>query len=150
MKLIRLIPPPITAVFLIIAAKMMSSSIPGSKIILVRSEFFALLITTLGVVLMLWSFILFRKLRTTLNPNKTPDKIITEGPYRISRNPMYLGLVLCMLGFSLWQGELFLFFATVLFFFLMDRIVIPYEEKLAQEGMKSLYLAYAKSVRRWI
>jgi len=88
--------------------------------------------------------------RTSLNPFGTPSVLMTGGLYRLSRNPMYLGVVLiylggCLLVQSLWPLPLLL-----LPLGLLDRVVISYEEASMQRTFGSAYDTYRARVRRWL
>lgn len=93
---------------------------------------------------------LFRKTGTTVNPTKAPDRLVTGGIYRRTRNPMYLGMLMILAGFPLLvespAGLLF----PVIFFFLMDRSVIPKEEKVVEAVFGEAYREYKSRTRRWI
>lgn len=150
MKLFIKIPPPITAILLIIVAHLITLVFPEMKVVFFKSLLLAALFMLVGIGIIAWSFILFQIKRTTLNPNKKPQKMIISGPYRLSRNPMYLGLLLLLLGYALWRGEIIFLIPPVVFFFLMDKVVIPFEEKLVKEGMGDKYENYLKTVRKWL
>ena len=88
--------------------------------------------------------------RTTLNPFGSPSLFMTKGVFGISRNPMYLGVVLiylggCVLALSLWP---ILFLSGPLA--LLGLIVIPYEEAYMQSRFGAAYVAYCARVRRWL
>lgn len=93
---------------------------------------------------------LFRIKRTTVNPTKEPDKLVTEGIYRISRNPMYLGMLLILTGLPLVVGSLIGLICPVIFFFYMDRVVIHKEEAMVENVFGELYRTYQSQTRRWI
>lgn len=58
-----------------------------------------------GVALAVWAAAFFLRLRTPIEPRHTPRVLITAGPYRITRNPIYRGLILCLIGFALLRPE---------------------------------------------
>ncbi len=88
--------------------------------------------------------------RTTLNPFATPRAFLQRGIYRLSRNPMYLGIVLiyfggCLLATSVWP-LLFLIIPVVI----LNNIVIPFEEASMRQAFGAGYEVYCARVRRWI
>ena len=98
-----------------------------------------------------WSVLLFKKTNATLNPNKKPTQIITAGPYKISRNPMYMGLSLILLGFAFLNGELVFFAPPVIFFIIINSFVIPYEETMLANAIgNETFKNYSQKIRRWI
>jgi len=88
--------------------------------------------------------------KTTVMPTKAPDKLVTEGIYRLIRNPMYLGMLLILSGFPLIIDTIIGFVCPVIFFSLMDRIVIPREEKVVESVFGETYREYKSKTRRWI
>jgi protein-S-isoprenylcysteine O-methyltransferase Ste14 len=116
----------------------------------------ALISTTAGAVLFAvgaviagWGLVLFGKAKTTTVPGKLSGKLVTWGPYRFSRNPMYVGLVLAYLGEA---GLLKQIWPVVLLPFTVAYInwtVIPVEEAKLEEAFPNGYKQYRLQVRRW-
>ena len=76
--------------------------------------------------------------------------LLTEGMYRYSRSPMYLGLLLLIIAATIWFGTLFGIIISLFFILLMNILqIIPEEEALLQIFGEE-YLEYKKKVRRWI
>lgn len=149
MKIFRIIPPPAIALLMVLIAYVLNILFPGP--VIYQSDALFVILLVLGVVIVGWSVLLFRRSRTTLNPNKKPDQLITSGPYRISRNPMYLGLLLFLLAFAFSKGELVFFVTPIVFYIVMDNIVIPFEEKMIAETIgEKKYVIFTQKVRRWL
>ena len=80
-----------------------------------------------------------------------PDVLVTQGVYRYSRNPMYLGFVVALLGSSLLMGaSISSFLLVALFFIITDRWYIRFEELEMTKKFGAEYQAYSNNVRRWI
>lgn len=97
-----------------------------------------------------WALVIFRKARTTTVPGRTSSKMVTWGPYRFSRNPMYVGLVLAYIGEA---GILRQFWPLVLLPLIvayLNWVVIPVEEGRLTEAFGGEYEIYRGKVRRWI
>ncbi len=92
----------------------------------------------------------FNKHKTTIKPYEEPTALVTDGLFRVSRNPMYLGAVLLLTGAAITLGSLSSFIIVPVFFFLMNEIFIKPEEKMLEEKSSEAYLAYKKQVRRWL
>lgn len=92
----------------------------------------------------------FQKAETNVNTFERPDVLITSGRFRISRNPMYLGLLLVLLGVAVLIGNLFTFLGPLIFFLAAACWYIPFEEEAAEEMFGSAYLEYCETVRRWL
>jgi len=103
-----------------------------------------------GGVMNVWTDTVFKKSNTTVKPYLSPTTLITHGPFRISRHPMYLGMTAVLLGAAVIHGSLIGFVLTVLFVVTMDIGFIPLEEKKCREAFDQQYLDYQKKVRRWI
>jgi protein-S-isoprenylcysteine O-methyltransferase Ste14 len=104
-----------------------------------------------GISLGAWAFGLFRQEGTELNPaSETNRKLVLRGPYRFTRNPMYLGLVLLSLGIGVWTGALFLFAVPVLVFAVANWVHIPFEEAKMRRQFGSAFDDYVRAVRRWV
>jgi len=102
-----------------------------------------------GFALMFWAFKIFSKKGTPKDPKKVPTTVVTSGPFRITRNPMYIGMILIMLGVASMIG-LLVFLAPIAFFIRMNFIYIPQEEKLMEKLFGQEYLNFKTKVRRWI
>jgi protein-S-isoprenylcysteine O-methyltransferase Ste14 len=104
-----------------------------------------------GFVPPLWAVALFRRERTELNPTSAANqKLVTGGPFRFTRNPMYLGLVIITLGVAVWTGAWPMFLAPVAVFATTNWVHIPFEEAKMRRQFPAEFDDYARRVRRWI
>jgi len=144
------IPPPILAL-LMIGLVYLSSLLIGSVSFDYQASLSVLLVIV-GLSCALPSFRLFARNKTTISPF-TPSEtsvLITEGMYRYSRNPMYLGLLLLIIAATIWFGTWFGIVISLIFILLINILqIIPEEEALLQIFGEE-YLEYKKKVRRWI
>lgn len=116
------------------------------------SSFVALLIAFLGVVFALLGVYQFRKQGTTVDP-RIPEKsasLVTSGVYQFSRNPMYVGMLLMLVGWVIYLGNIASFIMLPVFILYMNRFQIMPEETFMAEKFGSAYQQYQKSVRRWL
>jgi protein-S-isoprenylcysteine O-methyltransferase Ste14 len=97
-----------------------------------------------------WCLVLFRRSKTTTTPGETSSALVIAGPYRKSRNPMYVSLTLLYLGEMGILGQLWPLLPLLLVLLYLDRIVIPIEEARLAERFGEAYERYAASVRRWL
>jgi len=103
-----------------------------------------------GAVVAVAALLHFHAHRTTHNPFGLPTALVTTGPYRFSRNPMYVGLVACLLGVGVLRGTWpFLAVAPVLFVVLRAAFV-PYEEARMERLFGAEYVAWKARTRRWL
>lgn len=103
-----------------------------------------------ALLLMLSSVGMFLGSRTTLIPFGNASRLIASGPYRITRNPMYLGLVLLYVGVAGVLGEPWTLILLPLPVLLIHRIVIPFEEARMRQIFGDTFASYCDRVRRWI
>ena len=121
-------------------------------------ELLDLCIVWLGVVLVaisfaisVWAFLLFRSEGTEINPTSETNKsLVVRGPFRFTRNPMYLGLVLLTLGIAFWVGSLPMFAVPLLVFATANWVHIPFEEAKMRRQLGAAFDRYMRQVRRWI
>lgn len=92
----------------------------------------------------------FRRARTTLIPNRPASAIATGGPYRFTRNPMYVSLVALYVGVTLLVNSWWPFLFLPVVIVLIDRTVIAREERYLASAFPQEYAAYASRVRRWL
>lgn len=113
-------------------------------------RFFGIILIIIGLAINIWADGLFKKEKTTVKPNRASSKFITEGPFRFSRHPMYLGFVLLLLGIAIVLGSLSSFFAPIMMFITLEKKFIPLEEKQMEKYFGKKYLEYKSRVRRWL
>lgn len=104
----------------------------------------------LGVVLDLWALREFLRRKTHLLPFRPARVVVVEGPYRWTRNPMYLGMLSLSLGLALLVDSLWALLASALFFLVLDGWVIPREERYLTRRFGNDYRAYCRQVSRWL
>lgn len=92
----------------------------------------------------------FRAAGTPVPGNLPTTAIVRTGPYRFSRNPIYLAFTALQVGIALWLGSLWLLITLVPALALMSVRVIPREERYLEARFPSEYLPYKSSVRRWL
>lgn len=124
--------------------------LPIRSIIHPPLTYFGLVAIIAGVALNKSAVGLLRRKLTTVTFGEKPSVLVTDGPYRISRNPIYLGGVVVLLGESVFLGSLVTLIFPFILFLLLDRIYIPDEETLMEKEFGLEYLHYKKAVRRWL
>jgi len=102
------------------------------------------------LVLMFWAFATFRRAHTTIIPNLPAAALVTSGPYRISRNPMYLSLALGYAGLALMLNKGWPLILLPIALVAIDRLVIAREERYLASAFRDEFGAYARRVRRWV
>ncbi len=108
------------------------------------------MVTLLAVGLFVSATRTFRAARTPVPGNRPTTTIVRTGPYRFSRNPIYLAFSLFQLGLAFWVNSLALLITLIPALALMTLVVIPREERYLEARFPSDYLSYKASVRRWL
>jgi len=110
-----------------------------------------LVLLFLGLGIANWHKALFARRKTNIFTFEQPDRLVKEGLFRYSRNPMYLGFVLALGGVVLLvRGGWVSWLIWGFFGLVVDRWYILYEEKVMQNKFGEEYLAYREEVRRWL
>lgn len=104
----------------------------------------------IGVAIAFAALRLFKRAGTTTVPFARPTTLVFRGPYRFSRNPMYLGLALVHLGVAVSLGQLGPLLALPPLLVYLDRIVIPVEERHLTASFGEAYVGYRARVGRWL
>jgi protein-S-isoprenylcysteine O-methyltransferase Ste14 len=102
-------------------------------------------------VLPVWAIAVFRREGTEINPTSPANRsLVVDGPYRYTRNPMYLGLVLVTLGIAIWIGAWPMFLVPIAVFATTNWVHIPFEEAKMHRQFGAAFDEYAGRVRRWL
>jgi protein-S-isoprenylcysteine O-methyltransferase Ste14 len=104
----------------------------------------------LGAALALWCAREFRRAGTPIVPFLEPTALVTRGPYRISRNPIYVGFTLALIGVAALLGSSSPFVVVPVFVWIMHRRFVEPEERLLEHRFGEVYRAYKAQVRPWI
>ncbi len=102
----------------------------------------------LGIVI--WAFATFLRHRTAIYPNQPAARIVRDGPYRWTRNPMYLSMTLMYIGLVLLVNALLPLLLLPAVLVLLVMLVIRREERYLRSAFSDEYAAYCRDVRRWL
>lgn len=147
-----LVPPPVLAAGFVgtvwISARydaLVHASFPGQWIV-------ALTLVTAGSLISFIGILELMRARTTINPMApgSTTTVVSSGIYRLSRNPMYLGLALAGLGFAVWQSALVGYPLVFAFCLYLTRYQIIPEERALIARFGAEFHEYMNDVRRWI
>jgi protein-S-isoprenylcysteine O-methyltransferase Ste14 len=123
---------------------------PLAKIFSFPWNLLGLLPFAAGCVLNTFADKAFKKCGTTVKPFQESTTLMTDGAFRLTRNPMYVGFVLILLGIAIFVGSLTPYLVVIVFPLLMDKIFIRVEERMLEDTFGEAWLEYKKKVRRWI
>lgn len=142
--------PPLITLVIALAMLAVSSLLPQGRLIPPPWNALGLTWIALGVAMNLWSVRWFRFKQTSINPRGNPNYLAQEGLYRYTRNPMYLGMLISLLGLSFYLGSLFTLLGPALYVWMLQTQFIRREEQILQVRFGEAYTQYAARVRRWI
>lgn len=103
-----------------------------------------------GIALNLLTDSAFKRRATPVSPDAVPTAFVASGVFRLSRNPMYLGMALIVAAAALLVGEPLGMLVALALIAVMDRLFVPGEERNLELAFGSSYLDYKAKVRRWI
>jgi len=107
-------------------------------------------VVIIAVILFVSAVRTFRRAGTPVPGNQPTTTIVRDGPYRFTRNPIYLAFSLFQLGLAFLVNSIWLLLTLAIAFVLMSLIVIPREERYLERRFPAEYRSYTKSVRRWL
>jgi protein-S-isoprenylcysteine O-methyltransferase Ste14 len=153
MRVLELIvPPPIVALLVGTAMWFASRTGPSPELPLLVRIAGGLAVALLGGAIAAAGDVAFKRAKTTINPLRPENttSLVTSGAYRYTRNPMYLGLLLVVLGWAVYLLSPWAFLGPVAFVLYITRFQIVPEEKILGAKFGEAYSNYTSQVRRWL
>ena len=153
MHVLELKVPPV-AVVLSIAALMwlVSWAVPKLGFVFPARNLLAVSLGVTGAVTSMLGVVSFSRAKTTVNPMK-PDassSLVVSGVYALSRNPMYLGFLLVLIGWAVFLANVLAFLLLPAFIFYMNRFQIEPEERALTSLFGQAFVAYKSRVGKWL
>ena len=153
MRILELKVPPL-AIGVLLAALMwlVSWAVPALTFVFPSRKLLALSFTVAGAIVILVAVTSFRRAKTTLNPMDpaSSSSLVRSGIYKLSRNPMYLGFLLVLVGWAVFLSNALAFVFLPAFIFYMNRFQIEPEEKALAGKFGQEFVDYKSRVRRWL
>ncbi|HET9951315.1 MAG TPA: isoprenylcysteine carboxylmethyltransferase family protein [Candidatus Eisenbacteria bacterium] len=147
------IPPPFLFAGGFLAGVWLRRFVPGDALparFAVAARAAGLPLVAAGVAFALWGILTFFRAKTTIVPHRAVSSLVDHGPYRLTRNPMYVGLTAAYTGLALVQNRLWPFaFLPFVLAILVAAVILP-EERYLEERFGDDYRAYKRRVRRLI
>ena len=145
------LPPPVWAFVYLAIAGLLSAMYPWRALLDLRVVWLGVALVGLGAALSTWAFVLFQSEGTEVNPTSERNtSLVVRGPFAVTRNPMYLGLVIVTLGIAFWVGLLPMFAVPALVFATVNCVHIPFEEAKMRRHFGVAFDDYLRRIRRWI
>ena len=108
------------------------------------------LIIAVAIGIDLWVLAIFKKHRTNIRPDRPAEALVTSGPFAFSRNPIYVGNVMIILGFGFMKGSMWYLLLVPFLFFALEYLAIKREEAHMAARFGQAWMSYASRVRRWL
>jgi protein-S-isoprenylcysteine O-methyltransferase Ste14 len=152
LKLQTRIPPPLWALLFGAAMWQLHRRLPLVQWLDPPWHRLGLLPAVLGATIDLWSAAVFRRAGTTVNPLRPEraTRLVRAGPYRVSRNPMYLGLALVLSGWAIWLGSASPCALVPAFVLCLTWLQILPEERALRAAFGQEYARYCGDTHRWL
>lgn len=131
---------------------LLAGTLPELAVAIPARPAIAALLLFAGAGIAMAAIAAFRRARTTVNP-LAPERasaLVATGIYRYSRNPMYVGVALILLGWAVWLGHPLALAAVPLFVLYIDRYQIAPEETALAQRFGAAFAAYRATARRWL
>jgi protein-S-isoprenylcysteine O-methyltransferase Ste14 len=142
--------PPVLVSMLVLAAFFLNKLFPLPLVFPQMLVWIGYALVLIGLGLAISAAGGFMRARTTLDPHGTVSNIVTSGPYRFSRNPIYLGFVCLLIGFPFIFRIYWGLILSPLLIVLMNLLVIRHEEAYLEKKFGERYTSYKSRVRRWL
>jgi protein-S-isoprenylcysteine O-methyltransferase Ste14 len=146
----KFVHPPILALGFIILGILLGNFLPILISLTATLRVIGLPVALIGLLIGLSGFLEIRKADTTLDPHGTVTQVVSSGIYRVTRNPMYLGFLLMVIGFPLASTSFWGVILAPFFILTMNRLVIEKEEAYLEKKFGEGYTGFKSGVRRWL
>lgn len=146
------VPPAVVTFVFIVLMYFVSSIFSFLNIDFMFQIFLSVETAVSGFVLIVAGSYVFNEKKTSINPLKpqSATSLVTNGVYKFTRNPMYLGIVIILFAWLLFLGNILNIVNIVLFVLYMNKYQIIPEEKALEKLFNEEYLSYKAKVKRWI
>jgi protein-S-isoprenylcysteine O-methyltransferase Ste14 len=142
--------PPIYALLALLVMLALHYLWPVAHIISGSARYVGIVLIGIGLGTASWARVLFNHAGTTIKPYQESSDLVVLGPFRFTRNPMYVSLILVLTGTAVLLGSLTPFLVIPVMAMILDRKFIRVEERMLEEKFGESYRSYKSSVRRWI
>jgi len=146
----RLLVPPVYFLMALLLMAFFHQIAPAAQLIVAPYRYAGIVLMALAIALILWAALLFRRAGTNIRPFLPATALVTSGPYRFTRNPMYLGMAGTLLGAAVLMGSITPFVVIPAFMALISDRFILGEEAQLQAAFARDYVEYKARVRRWL
>jgi protein-S-isoprenylcysteine O-methyltransferase Ste14 len=148
-KLRKIMSPTYLLIFLILSI-VFHLIVPIKSVIVKPYNLLGIIFISIGIWFNIQTDNLFRKNETTVKPEGETSVLIISGPFKYSRHPMYLGMLLITIGMGILLGSIASFLPSLSFSLVLEFIFVRFEEDKLEKVFGQEYIKYKKKVRSWI
>lgn len=142
--------PPLLLVLMLVAGSLVTWAVPLAPLPRSVARWLGPAVSLASFMLFLWAVYSMRAAGASIPTHKSTEVIVTRGPYRYSRNPIYLAMVLLQVGIGIWVNSLWFFLSAIISAILLWHGVISREEDYLTRKFGNDYARYKAQVRRWL
>lgn len=144
------VPPPVWGAIFLVIAWLIGLALPPAPAVLTQLPL-GIVLVVVGLAIGAPAALAFRRAGTEIQPTSPSNRVlVVTGPFRFTRNPMYLGMLVMMIGIAFLIGSWPMLLAPLAFFILMNAVSMPFEEDKMARQFGDAYAAYKSRVRRWL
>lgn len=144
------VPPPFIFLAFLIVGLLLSAIFPTDLLPIALRLILGVAVMAIGLFIASRAFRVMRDAHTPIDPFEPTSAIVDDGPYRFSRNPIYLSLALAYLGLAIIVNAVWAIVLWPLVFIAVTYIIVVREEKYLEAKFGEVYTQYKSKVRRWI
>lgn len=146
------IPPPVILLLAMLFMRLVASFDTSTWLYFDYRKWVALGICFIGVAIVVSAVLSFKRAQTTVNPlaPESSSQLVTSGIFKLSRNPMYLGMVFVAIAWGIYLASIVSFIMVAIFVLYITRFQIKPEERAMQSLFGNEFENYAKATRRWL
>jgi len=146
------VPPPLVGGMVALLMWLGARLVPRADFPLPAKGLVAIALTVIGLCFGLVAYFQFRAAETTVHPLKPHESsaLVVRGIYRVTRNPMYLGMLVILAAWAVWLANALAFVLLPLFVVYLNRFQIAPEERALRARFGAAFTDYARAVRRWL
>ena len=142
--------PPVIFAISILAGVGLNNFWPRAMPYGLQDHIYGISLIAIAALLAIWARFEFHRADTDVRPDTPDSTLLTSGPYRFTRNPMYIVLTLAQLTAAVWLDNLWVLLFTIPSVAVISLYVIAREEHYLEARFGQQYLDYKKRVRRWL
>jgi protein-S-isoprenylcysteine O-methyltransferase Ste14 len=146
----KFVHPPILTLGFIILGLLLGKFLPIFPALAATLRMIGYPMALIGFLIGMAGFLEIRKANTTLDPHGTVTTVVTSGIYRITRNPIYLGFLMMVIGFPLAYVSFWGVILAPFFVLSMNQLVIEKEEAYLEKKFGEMYISFKSRVKRWL